>query len=50
MKLRNAGYMKKFLQPDPSTEATEANGGDDAESMPTGVQLGATALIPPTNI
>ena len=52
-KLHNTGHMKKFLQPDPCTEATkatEANGGDKAESMPTGGQLEVTALIPPTNV
>ena len=49
-KLRNAGHMKKFLQPDPCNEAIEANGGDGAESMPTGGRLEATALIPPTNV
>ena len=49
-KLRNAGHMKKFLQPHRCTEATEANGGGEAENMPTGRQLEATALISPTNV
>ena len=34
----------------PCTEATEADGADEAEDMPSGRQLEATALIPPTNI
>ena len=37
-KLRNMSHMKKFLQPDPCTEATETDGGDNAEDMPTGMQ------------
>ena len=37
-KLRNVSHMKKFLQPDPCTEATETDGGDNAEDMPTGMQ------------
>ena len=52
-KLRNTSHMKKFLQPDPcteATEATEADGGDNAEDMPTGRQSEAAASIPPTNI
>ena len=49
-KLRNASHMKKFLQPDPCTKATEVDGGDGAEDMPTGKQSEATSLIPPTNI
>ena len=49
-KLRNARHMKKFLQPDPCTEATEADGGDEAEDMPTRKQSEATSLIPQTNI
>ena len=48
-KLRNTS-QKKFLQPDPCTEASKANGGDEAEDMPTGRQSEAAALIPPTNI
>ena len=45
--------MKKFLRPDPSTEATEAteaDGGDNAEDMLTGRQSEAAVSIPPTNI
>ena len=52
-KLRNTSHMKKFLQPDPcteATEATEADGGDNAGDMPTGRQSEAAASIPPTNI
>ena len=52
-KLRNTSHMKKFLQPDPCTEATdapEADGGDNAEDMPTGRQSEAAASISPTNI
>ena len=49
-KLHNASHMKKFFQPGPCTEATEADGEDEAEDIPTGRQLEATALIPPTNI
>ena len=49
-KLCNTSHMKKFLQPDPCTEATEADGGDNAEDMPTGRQSEAAASIPPTNI
>ena len=49
-KLRNTSHMKKFLQPDPCTEATEADGGDNAEDIPTGRQSEAAASIPPTNI
>ena len=49
-KLRNASQMKKFLQPDPCTDATEADGGDNAEDIPTGRQSEAAASIPPTNI
>ena len=49
-KLRNMSHMKKFLQPGPCTEATEAAGGDNAEDIPTGRQLEAAASIPPTNI
>jgi len=41
-KLRNASHMKKFIQLDPSTEATEAHGGDKAEDMTTGRQLETT--------
>ena len=49
-KLRNSSHMKKFLRSDPCTEATEADGGDNAEDMPTGRQSEAAALIPPINI
>ena len=49
-KLRNTSHLKKSLQPDPCTEATEVNGGDEAEDMPTVRQSEAAALIPPTNI
>ena len=49
-KMRNASHMKTFLQPDLCTEATEADGGDGAEDMPTGRQSEAGVLIPPTNI
>ena len=49
-KLRNASHMKKFLQPDPCNEATETDGGDEAEDMPTGKQSEATSLVPQTNI
>ena len=51
--LRNASHMKKFIQPDPpieTTEATEIHGEGEAEDMPTGRQLETTALTPPTNI
>ena len=44
-KLCNASHMKKFLQPDPCTEATETDGGDEAEDMPTGKQSEATSLF-----
>ena len=49
-KLRNASHMKKFIQPDPATEATEVHGGDQTEKMPTGRQLETTALTPTTNV
>ena len=49
-KLRNTSHMKKFLPPDPCIEATEADGGDNAEGIPTGRQSEAAASIPPTNI
>ena len=49
-KLRNTSHMKKFIQPDPATEATEVHGGDQTEEMPTGRQLETTALTPATNV
>ena len=49
-KLRNVSHIKKFLQPDPCTEATEIDGADEAEEIPTGRQSEATSLIPPTNV
>ena len=49
-KLRDTSHLEKFLQPDNCTEATEANGEDEAVDMPTGGQSEAAALIPPTNI
>ena len=49
-KLRNVSHMKKFIQPDPATEATEVHGGDQTEDMPTGRQLETTALTPTANV
>ena len=49
-KLHNASHMKKFLQQDPCTEATEVDGADEAEEMPTGRQSEVTSLIPLTNV
>ena len=44
-KLRNGSHMKRFIQPDNSTEATRAHAGDKAEDMPFGRQLGATCAL-----
>ena len=49
-KLRNASHMKKFIQPEPATEATEVHEGDEEEDRPTGRQLKTTALTPPTDV
>ncbi|KAK2548045.1 hypothetical protein P5673_031876 [Acropora cervicornis] len=52
-RLRNASHMKKFIQPDPATEATEAtevHEGDQEEDTPTGRQLETTVLTPPTYV
>ena len=60
-RLRNASHMKKFIQPDPATEATEAtlqwlqwlqwlHAGDQEEDTPTGRQLETTVLTPPTYV
>ena len=43
--------MKTFIEPDFSTEGTEAfEGGGETENMPTGKELETTALTPPINI
>jgi len=49
-KLRNASHMKKLIQPDPPTGATEVHGGDQTEHLPTGKQLETTVLTPTTNV
>ena len=49
-RLRNASHMKKFIQPDPATEATEVHEGDQEEDTPTGRQLETTVLTPPTYV
>ncbi|XP_068737525.1 uncharacterized protein [Montipora capricornis] len=49
-KLRNASHIKKFIQPEPATEATEVHKGDEVEDMPTGRQVKTTALTPPTDV
>ena len=49
-KLHNASHMKKFIQPDPATEATEVHEGDQEEDTPTGRQLETTVLTPPTYV
>ena len=50
LKHQAAQHGPQFIQPGPCIEATEAEGGDEAENMPTGRELEATVLIPPTNI
>jgi len=49
-KLRNASHMKKFIQLDPPTEATEVHERGQTEHMPTGKQLETTALYLTTNV
>ena len=49
-KLRNLSHMKKFIQRDPATEATEVHEGDQKEATPTGRQLETIALTPPTSV
>ena len=41
---------EKVYSVSPSTEATEAHGGDEGDDIPTRGQSKATALIPPTYI